>query len=148
MRMILGIVTAVTLLAVGCRKEPLTLDEKTPMKALLSASDKEITDLVMREIKEKMDISSEDVSIEYILRDKNSQALAVKVKVKDAAWTPNGKLGSQDNPYDWSTPTAQMKNADIPAGSYIKTASGKIRQATAAEIAWAKKEAARNGITP
>jgi alpha-D-ribose 1-methylphosphonate 5-triphosphate synthase subunit PhnI len=69
----------VTLLVVGCSKRPLTLDENTSMKDLLRASDEEITELVMREISEKMDLSAEDVSVEYILRDKDSQALAVKV---------------------------------------------------------------------
>jgi len=82
MRVILGIVMGVTLLAVGCSKPPLTLDENTSMKTLLRASDKEITELVMREIEEKMDMSSEDVSVEYILRDNDSQALAVKIKIK------------------------------------------------------------------
>jgi len=60
----------------------LTLDENTSMKTLLTASDKEITELVMREIEEKMDMSAEDVSVEYILRDNDSQAMAVKVKIK------------------------------------------------------------------
>ena len=82
MRVILGIIISVTLLAVGCSKKPLTLDENTSMKTLLRASDKEITELVMREIEEKMDMSSEDVSVEYILRDNDSQALAVKVRIK------------------------------------------------------------------
>jgi len=82
MRMILGIVIGVTLLLVGCSKQPLTLDENTSMRTLLRASDKEISELVLREIEEKMDMSSEDVSIEYILRDNDSQALAVKVRIK------------------------------------------------------------------
>jgi alpha-D-ribose 1-methylphosphonate 5-triphosphate synthase subunit PhnI len=82
MRMILGIVMGVSLLVVGCSKQPLTLDENTSMKTLLRASDKEITELVMREVAEKMDLSAEDVSVEYILRDKDSQALAVKVSKK------------------------------------------------------------------
>ena len=82
MRMILGIVICVTLLVVGCSKKPLTLDENTSMKTLLRASDKEITELVMREIEEKMGMSSEDVSVEYILRDNSSQALAIKVNLK------------------------------------------------------------------
>jgi alpha-D-ribose 1-methylphosphonate 5-triphosphate synthase subunit PhnI len=82
MRVILGIVMGVTLLVVGCSKQPLTLDENTSMKDLLRASDKEITELVMREVSEKMDLSAEDVSVEYILRDKDSQALAVKISKK------------------------------------------------------------------
>ena len=83
MRIILGIIMSLTLLLVGCSKQPLTLDENTSMKTLLKASDKEITELVMKEIEEKMDMSSEDVSIEYILRDNDSQSLAVKVKIKN-----------------------------------------------------------------
>ena len=82
MRVILGIVVGVTLLMVGCSKQPLTLDENTSMKTLLRASDEEITELVMREVAEKADLSAEDVSVEYILRDKDSQALAVKVSKK------------------------------------------------------------------
>jgi alpha-D-ribose 1-methylphosphonate 5-triphosphate synthase subunit PhnI len=82
MKVILGIVMSVTLLIVGCSKRPLTLDENTSMKDLLRASDEEITELVMREISEKMDLSAEDVSVEYILRDKDSQALAVKISKK------------------------------------------------------------------
>ena len=82
MRVILGIVVGVTLLMVGCSKQPLTLDENTSMKTLLRASDEEITELVMREVAKKADLSAEDVSVEYILRDKDSQALAVKVSKK------------------------------------------------------------------
>ncbi|GMO22167.1 MAG: hypothetical protein Ta2B_01050 [Termitinemataceae bacterium] len=37
----------------------------------------------MKEVSEKMNISAEDVTIEYILRDKDSQALAVKVSTKN-----------------------------------------------------------------
>ena len=82
MKVILWITMSVTLLVVGCSKQPLTLDENTSMKTLLRASDKEITELVMREIEEKMNMSSEDVSVEYILRDNDSQALAVKIHIK------------------------------------------------------------------
>ena len=82
MRVILGIVMGVALFVVGCSKQPLTLDENTSMKALLRASDEEITELVMREVAEKMDLSADDVSVEYILRDNDSQALAVKVRKK------------------------------------------------------------------
>ena len=83
MKLILGILISVNLFFVGCSKQPLTLDETTSMKTLLRASDKEITELVMKEIEDKMDMSPEDVSIEYIIRDNNSQALAVKVKIKN-----------------------------------------------------------------
>jgi len=82
MKMFLWIVMGVTLLVVGCSKQPLTLDENTSMKTLLKANDKDITELVMREIEEKMDMSSEDVSVEYILRDNDSQTMAVKVHIK------------------------------------------------------------------
>ena len=82
MKMFLWIVMGVTLLVVGCSKQPLTLDENTSMKTLLKATDKDITELVMREIEEKMDMSSEDVSVEYILRDNDSQTMAVKVHIK------------------------------------------------------------------
>ena len=82
MKMFLWIVMGVTLLVVGCSKQPLTLDENTSMKTLLKANDKDITELVMREIEEKMDMSSEDVSVEYILRDNDSQTMAVKVRIK------------------------------------------------------------------
>jgi alpha-D-ribose 1-methylphosphonate 5-triphosphate synthase subunit PhnI len=82
MRVILGIVMCVTLLVAGCSKKPLTLDENTSMKTLLKASDEEITELVMKEVAEKMKLSADDVSVEYILRDKDSQALAVKVSKK------------------------------------------------------------------
>ena len=81
MKVILGIIISVTLLAVGCSKQPLTLDENTSMRTLLRASDKEITELVMREVEEKMELSAEDVSVEYILRDRDSQALAVKIRI-------------------------------------------------------------------
>ncbi|MDR3300964.1 MAG: hypothetical protein LBT01_00345 [Spirochaetaceae bacterium] len=81
MRVILGIAMGVTLLVVGCSKQPLTLDENTSMKALLRASDEEITELVMKEVAEKTNMSAEEIAVEYILRDKDSQALAVKVKV-------------------------------------------------------------------
>jgi hypothetical protein len=53
------------------------------------------------------------------------------------------RLGTRRNPYDWTSEAAQLANADIPAGSYIRTASGSVRQARAEEIAWAKREAAR-----
>jgi hypothetical protein len=82
MRVILGLLMGVTLLAVGCSKQPLTLDENTSMKALLRANDKEITELVMKELAEKTELSAEDVSVEYILRDKDSQALVVKISKK------------------------------------------------------------------
>ena len=68
---------------ISCKKKPLTLDNETPMKALLKANDKEITDLVLKEVNEKAGISEEDVSVEYILRDEKNQAIAVKVKINN-----------------------------------------------------------------
>jgi uncharacterized lipoprotein YajG len=69
-------------LMAGCSKQPLTLDESTPMKALLRASDEQITELVINEAVTKMDISAESISVEYILRDKDSQVMAVKLNIK------------------------------------------------------------------
>jgi hypothetical protein len=86
MRFLLGIVISAALLAAGCSKQPLTLDENTSMKTLLRASDEEITELVIREVAEKLDLPAEEVSVQYsvkyILRDKDSQALAVKISKK------------------------------------------------------------------
>lgn len=65
---------------VSCEKKPLTLDENTSMKTLLNASDKEIADLVIKEATEKAKVPAEDLSVEYILRDEDSNALAVKIK--------------------------------------------------------------------
>jgi len=79
MKAILTILISITLLLAGCAKKPLTLDENTSMKTLLKASDEEITELVMKEVKDKMDLTANDVSVVYILRDKENQALAVKI---------------------------------------------------------------------
>ncbi|MFC2329844.1 MAG: hypothetical protein ACFNKL_02055 [Treponema sp.] len=65
----------------SCAKKPLTLDKDTPMKTLLKASDEEITELIVKEAKEKGNISEEDLDVEYILRDEKSQAIAVKLKI-------------------------------------------------------------------
>jgi hypothetical protein len=67
---------------VGCSKQPLTLDESTPMRALLRASDEQITELVINEATTRMDIPAESISVEYILRDNGSQAMAVKLNIK------------------------------------------------------------------
>ena len=74
----IGFVAAV--LAVSCAKKPLTLDENTSMKTLLKASDEEIKELVLKEAAEKANVPTENISVEYILRDEKSQAIAVKVK--------------------------------------------------------------------
>lgn len=71
---------AVSALFVSCAKKPLTLDDETSMKALLNASDAEITELVVKEAKEKANLSDEEIKVEYILRDKESQSIAVKVR--------------------------------------------------------------------
>ena len=75
------ITLALSALIVSCAKKPLTLDENTPMKALLKASDKEITDLVIKEAVEKGNLNAEDISVEYILRDEKSQTIVVKSKI-------------------------------------------------------------------
>ncbi len=67
-------------LFISCEKKPLTLDKETSMKTLLNASDKEIEDLILKEVKEKANMSADDVNVEYILRDKESQTIAVKIK--------------------------------------------------------------------
>jgi PBP1b-binding outer membrane lipoprotein LpoB len=97
MRIILGILLCAILL-VGCSKRgestapvpiepefvgPLTLDESTPMRALLRASDEQITELVINEVVNGMDISAEDITVEYILRDDDSKAMAVKLNIKE-----------------------------------------------------------------
>lgn len=72
----------VSVIAVSCSKKPITLDDSTPMKALLKASDEEISELVVKEAAEKGDINPEDISVKYILRDKQSQTIVVKSKIK------------------------------------------------------------------
>ncbi len=67
-------------LFISCEKKPLTLDKETSMKTLLNESDKEIEDLILKEVKEKANMSADDVNVEYILRDKESQTIAVKIK--------------------------------------------------------------------
>jgi len=81
MKIIFGILICMTLM-VGCSKKPLTLDESTPMKTLLKASDEQITDLAINKAVTEMNISAENISVEYILRDNDSQAMAVKLKIK------------------------------------------------------------------
>ncbi len=77
------IVLSLSMLFVSCTKKPLTLDENTSMKTLLNSSDEEISDLVIKEASEKANLNSEDLSIEYILRDKENQAIAVKMKINN-----------------------------------------------------------------
>lgn len=79
---IIALIFTVSVIFISCEKKPLTLDKETPMKRLLKASDEEITELVVREAKEKVNLSDEDISIEYILRDEKSQAIAVKIKTE------------------------------------------------------------------
>lgn len=66
---------------ISCAKKPLTLDEQTSMKTLLKANDKEITDLVLKEISEETELNAEDVNVDYILRDEENKAIAVKIKI-------------------------------------------------------------------
>ncbi len=72
---------AVSTIFVSCAKKPLVLDAETPMKTLLKASDKEITDLVIKEAVGKGNLNTEDISIEYILRDAKNQTIVVKSKI-------------------------------------------------------------------
>ena len=67
---------------VAPNKKPITLDESTPMKTLLEASDEQITELVINEAVTEMGISTENISVEYILRDNDSQAMAVKLNIQ------------------------------------------------------------------
>jgi len=67
---------------VGSSIQPLTLDESTPIKTLLEASDEQITELVINEAISEMGISPESISVEYILRDNDNQAMAVKLKIR------------------------------------------------------------------
>ena len=80
---LLSISFIVSVFFFSCEKKPLTLDEETSMKTLLKASDKEITELVIKEAKEKGNISEEKLEVEYILRDEKSQAIAVKLKINE-----------------------------------------------------------------
>lgn len=73
----------ISTLVISCAKKTLTLDEKTSMKTLLKASDEEITELIIKEASEKANITAEDISVEYILRDKETQTIIVKSKIKE-----------------------------------------------------------------
>jgi len=57
--------------------------------------------------------------------------------------SPSPPLGTQENPYDWSTRENQLLQADIPSGSYIRTGRGTVRVAEDSEIEWAKKMQSR-----
>ena len=78
---LLTISFAISLLLFSCTKKPLTLDSETSMKTLLKASDKEITELVVKEAAEKGNIAEDRLNVEYILRDEKSQAIAVKLNI-------------------------------------------------------------------
>ena len=73
----------VSLLIFSCSKKTLTLDDDTSMKTLLKASDKEISELVKKEAAEEGNIDAENIEIEYILRDKETQTIVVKSKIKE-----------------------------------------------------------------
>lgn len=77
----LTICFAVSTIAVSCTKKPLTLDDSTSMKTLLKANDEEIKELIVKEAKEKANISEEDIDVEYILRDEKTQVIATKIKI-------------------------------------------------------------------
>lgn len=77
----LTICFAVSTIVVSCTKKPLTLDDSTSMKTLLKANDEEIKDLIVKEAKEKANISEENIDVEYILRDEKTQVIATKIKV-------------------------------------------------------------------
>ena len=81
MRLILGILFCIVFM-VGCSRQPLTLDESTSMKTLLRASDEQITELAINEAMTEMGIPAENISVEYVLRDNKSQAMAVKLNIK------------------------------------------------------------------
>ena len=81
MRKIFGILIIITLIA-ACSKQPLTIDENTPMKTLLKASDEQITELVINEAVKEIEIPAENITVEYILRDNKSQAIAIKLNIK------------------------------------------------------------------
>ena len=68
---------------ISCEKKPLTLDDQTSMKTLLKASDSELTDLVIKEATEKAKIPADNITVEYILLDKENQAIVVKSKITD-----------------------------------------------------------------
>lgn len=85
MKRILSVMAAgivMSVLATSCAKKALTLGEETSMKTLLKASDKEITELAIKEAKEKANLSEENIDVEYILRDEKNQTLVVKMKIK------------------------------------------------------------------
>lgn len=77
----LTICLAASTIVVSCTKKPLTLDDSTSMKTLLKANDKEIKELIVKEAKEKANISEENIDVEYILRDEKTQVIATKIKV-------------------------------------------------------------------
>lgn len=77
----LFIITIITMIFLSCTKKVLTLDETTSMKTILNAKDSEITELIIKEAKEKGDISEEDIKVEYIIKDKKNEAIAVKLNI-------------------------------------------------------------------
>ena len=75
------IITIITILFLSCTTKVLTLDETTSMRTILNAKDSEITELIIKEAKEKGDISEEDIKVEYIIKDKKNEAIAVKLNI-------------------------------------------------------------------
>ena len=80
---LLTLASVLSVLFFSCTKKPLTLDDETSMKTLLKASDKDITELVLKEAAEKGNIPEEKLNVEYILRDEKNQAIAVKLKIDE-----------------------------------------------------------------
>ena len=80
---LLTLASVLSVLIFSCAKKPLTLDDETSMKTLLKASDKDITELVLKEAAEKGNIPEEKLNVEYILRDEKNQAIAVKLKINE-----------------------------------------------------------------
>ena len=80
---VLIITFALSTVFVSCAKKPLTLDEQTSMKTLLKASDKELEELVIKEVQAKANTPAENIKVEYIMKDEEGQAIAVKVKLEN-----------------------------------------------------------------
>ena len=80
---ILTISFVLSVLFFSCTKKPLTFDSETSIKTLLNASDEDLAELAIKEAVEKGDLEEEDLSVEYILRDPKSQAIAIKLKINE-----------------------------------------------------------------
>lgn len=81
-KIFLGIVLAAGILCSACGKKNVALDENSSMKTLLRANDESITEYAFKEA-QKMGVSSEKISIEYILRDEKNEVVAVKMHMNE-----------------------------------------------------------------